>query len=68
MAESEAEMTAEAPGLMEPMMPAGGTSALEDRAFELIQVASSLGGRVPVTVRLGVGERPRDELLLLQSH
>ncbi len=48
-------MEPESPTLMEPMLPPVGERQLEDRAFDLIQKASGLGGRVPDAVKVGVG-------------
>ena len=48
-------MTQESPALMEPMLPPAGERQLEDRAFDLIQKASALGGRVPHAVKAGIG-------------
>src|SRR3989337_32840 len=48
-------MGQESPALMEPMLPPTGERQLEDRAFDLIQKASALGGRVPDAVKTGIG-------------
>lgn len=48
-------MAQEPTALMEPMLPPAGERQLEDRAFDLIQRASALGGRVPDAVKTGVG-------------
>ena len=45
--------------LMEPMLPPAGERLLEDRAFDLVQKASALGGRVPEAVKAGVGDLVR---------
>lgn len=52
-------MTQESPALMEPMLPPVGERILEDRAFDLIQKASTLGGRVPQPVKAGMGDLVR---------
>lgn len=44
---------------MEPMLPPVGQQELEDRAFDLVQKASTLGGRVPASVKSGIGELVR---------
>jgi Fic family protein len=49
----------ETPVLMEPMLPPIGARQLEDRAFDLIQRASTLGGRVPTVVKTGIGDLVR---------
>ena len=48
-------MAKESSALMEPMLPPVGDRQLEDRAFDLIQKASALGGRVPDAVKVGIG-------------
>jgi Fic family protein len=48
-------MAQESPALMEPVLPPVGERQLEDRAFDLIQKASAMGGRVPDAVKAGVG-------------
>lgn len=48
-------MAQESTALMEPMLPPSGEQQLEDRAFDLIQSASALGGRAPEAVKAGVG-------------
>src|SRR2546427_1109648 len=50
-----AEIRPETTGLMEPMLPPVGDRGLEDRAYELTQKASLLGGRVPGPVKAGIG-------------
>ena len=52
-------MTQESPALMEPMLPPAGERRLEDRAFDLIQKASALGGRVPHAVKAGISDLVR---------
>lgn len=54
-AAERAVMAQESTALMEPMLPPSGERQLEDRAFDLIQRASALGGRVPDAVKTGVG-------------
>ena len=52
-------MKDESPALMEPTLPPAGQRSLEDRAFDLIQKASTLGGRVPASVKAGIGDLVR---------
>ena len=52
-------MAQESTALMEPTLPPAGEQQLEDRAFDLIQKASALGGRVPDVVKGGIGDLVR---------
>jgi Fic family protein len=44
---------------MEPLLPPAGDRQLEDRAFDLVQKASTLAGRVPDAVKTGIGDLVR---------
>lgn len=52
-------MTAEAPRLMEPMLPPEGERVLEDLAVDLVAKANALSGQLHSAVQAGIGELVR---------